>query len=151
MHDQGDCYVLRHLALFTGLTDRTLRAYLAAGLLKGEKINGLWHFTPRQVEEFIRHPAVQASIQARSSAHVGDFLLDRRKQREQCCLILDVPGDAPGACAEFFCSQVNGSCAEAELALEWTGSMLRVILTGPVEAVLRAAAAWKACAAPTKG
>ena len=53
MQDTGNYYVINHLVMFTGLTDRTIRNYIAAGILRGEKINGLWHFTPEQVDEFI--------------------------------------------------------------------------------------------------
>ncbi len=42
----GNYYLISHLVLSTGLTDRTIRNYIASGILQGEKINGLWHFTP---------------------------------------------------------------------------------------------------------
>ena len=37
MNDTGNYYVLQHLVLITGLTDRTLRSYISAGLLQGGK------------------------------------------------------------------------------------------------------------------
>lgn len=40
----------------------TLRNDIRLDLLQGEKINGLWHFTPEQVEAFMRHPAVCPGI-----------------------------------------------------------------------------------------
>ena len=36
MTDTGNYYVLNHLVLITGLTDRTLRSYIASGILQGE-------------------------------------------------------------------------------------------------------------------
>ena len=76
MQDTGAYYVINHLVMFTGLTDRTIRNYIATGILKGEKINGLWHFTPEQVDEFVRHPAVRPSILAKNNSLVYDFLLE---------------------------------------------------------------------------
>ena len=52
----GKYYCIGHIVQFTGLTDRTIRSYLANGILQGEKINGIWHFTPEQVDAFLRHP-----------------------------------------------------------------------------------------------
>ena len=56
MEDVGNYYLISHLVLMTGLTDRTIRNYISSGILQGEKINGLWHFTAEQVEQFICHP-----------------------------------------------------------------------------------------------
>ena len=46
MHDD---YSVRQLAECTGLSDRTIRNYLASGILEGEKTEGSWRFTPEQV------------------------------------------------------------------------------------------------------
>ena len=80
----GNYYLISHLVLSTGLTDRTIRNYIASGILQGEKINGLWHFTPEQVEHFLRHPAVRPSILAKNNGLVYDFLLYTRKQPPKC-------------------------------------------------------------------
>ena len=85
-------YLIRHVVLFTGLSDRTIRNYISAGLLQGEKINGLWHFTPEQVQRFICHPAVRPSILAKQNSAIYDFLLDNKKSTCESCLILDLPG-----------------------------------------------------------
>ena len=68
-------YLINHLVLITGLTDRTIRNYISNGILHGEKINGLWHFTSEEVESFIAHPAVRPSILAKHNSAVYDFLL----------------------------------------------------------------------------
>ena len=54
MEGSGKYYLIRHLVLLTGLTDRTIRKYISSGILQGEKIDGLWHFTPEQVEAIER-------------------------------------------------------------------------------------------------
>lgn len=46
MEGSGKYYLISHLVLLTGLTDRTIRKYISSGILQGEKIDGLWHFTP---------------------------------------------------------------------------------------------------------
>lgn len=143
MHDSGTLYVLRHLMLFTGLSERTLRSYLASGLLQGEKINGLWHFTAEQVEAFIRHPAVKPGIQAAKTAVVLDFLADNHKASPQSCVILDLPDAHPGKASEFFCDEINRrQCENLFFALDWSGALLRLILRGPEKEVFSLVAAW---------
>ena len=55
-HETGNYYTLGHLSQITGLTDRTLRTYLSKGILEGEKINGVWHFTEVQLDAFSGTP-----------------------------------------------------------------------------------------------
>ena len=35
MEDTGSYYLIRHLVLLTGLTDRTIRKYISSGILQG--------------------------------------------------------------------------------------------------------------------
>lgn len=94
MENTGNYYLINHLVLITGLSDRTIRNYISSGILQGEKINGLWHFTPEQVECFICHPAVRPSILAKDHAAVYDFLFDSKKCTCETCVIMDLPGRA---------------------------------------------------------
>ena len=87
MENTGNYFLINHLVMLTGLTDRTIRNYISSGILQGEKINGLWHFTPEQVECFIAHPAVRPSILAKHNAVVYDFLLDGKKDTCETCMI----------------------------------------------------------------
>ena len=138
MQDTGNYYVLNHLKLITGLTDRTLRNYLASGILQGEKIDGLWHFTPEQVEDFVRHPAVRPSIVAKNHGIVYDFLLENKKEAEEACIILDMPGTDKEAVAEFFCSRIcQGDYQNIRFAFDGVLSTSRVILRGSTAEVLR--------------
>ena len=102
MQDIGKYYVINHLILLTGLTDRTIRNYIASGILVGEKINGVWHFTKEQVESFICHPAVRPSIIAKNNSLVYDFLLEDKKKQREICMILDIPCEDKKSVAEFF-------------------------------------------------
>ena len=127
----GNYYLISHLTLITGLSDRTIRNYIAGGILRGEKINGIWHFTPSEVEAFLRHPAVLPSIQAKNNAIVYDFMLDRKKQDEEACIILDLPERDPKTVAEFFCDAItHGNFRNIRFAFDHFSGVPRVILSG---------------------
>ncbi len=136
MQDNGTYYVLNQLVQFTGLTDRTLRNYITSGLLKGEKIEGVWHFTPEQVEAFISNSAVRPSIVAKHHSHVYDFLLDMKKSDEQMCIILDIPEDDQQKTSGFFCERMNRGNAEVSFSFHYKKPHSRVILKGAPAAVL---------------
>ena len=138
MQDTGKYYVINHLVMFTGLSDRTIRNYIASGILQGEKINGLWHFTSEQVEEFVRHPAVRPSILAKNNGLVYDFLLDTKKTRQEMCVILDTPCADKKTVAEYFCYSINsGGYHNIQFSFDGVMETSRVILKGDAAEVLR--------------
>lgn len=138
MQDTGNYYVIGHLVQFTGLTDRTIRNYISSGILQGEKVDGLWRFSPEQVEDFLRHPAVRPSILAKKNALVYDFLLDTKKSCSEICVILDLPGEDRESIAEFFCETIcNGDYHNLRFSFDGVDKMPRVILKGETGEVLR--------------
>ena len=138
MQDTGSYYVINHLVRFTGLTDRTIRNYIATGILQGEKINGLWHFTPEQVDDFVRHPAVRPSILAKNNSLVYDFLLEDKKKKQEICIILDIPYKDKKSVAEYFCYNItNGDYHDIRFAFDGVMETARVILKGDATEVLR--------------
>ena len=138
MKDTGNYYVINHLVMFTGLTDRTIRSYIASGILQGEKINGLWHFTPEQVDTFVNHPAVRPSILAKNNSMVYDFLLDNKKKKQEMCVILDAPYGDKKLVAEFFYYNISkGDCRNIQFSFDGVTEMARVILKGDATEVLR--------------
>ena len=138
MQETGNYYVINHLVMFTGLSDRTIRNYIASGILQGEKINGLWHFTPEQVEEFVRHPAVRPSILAKNNGLVYDFLLDTKKTGQEMCVILDTPCADKKTVAEYFCYSINsGGYHNIQFSFDGVMETSRVILKGDAAEVLR--------------
>ena len=138
MQDTGKYYVINHLVMFTGLSDRTIRNYIASGILQGEKINGLWHFTPEQVEEFVRHAAVRPSILAKNNGLVYDFLLDTKKTGQEMCVILDTPCADKKTVAECFCYSINsGGYHNIQFSFDGVMETSRVILKGDAAEVLR--------------
>lgn len=134
----GNYYCIGHLVQFTGLTDRTIRNYIASGILEGEKINGLWHFTPEQVQSFVCHPAVRPSIQAKRNGRIFDFLLDTKKTEHQACVILDLPGVEEKEASEFFCYTItDGEFHNIQFSLDAFSGVPRVILNGDTGEIMR--------------
>ena len=138
MENTGNYYLISHLVLITGLTDRTIRSYISSGILQGEKINGLWHFTPDQVEAFICHPAVRPSILAKQHSAVYDFLLDSKKDHCETCMILDIPGKDQKETAEYFCYRISSEeFHNVRFHFDGFSKIPRVILAGDTAEVLR--------------
>ena len=135
-HELGHYYTLGHLTQFTGLTDRTLRTYLSKGILEGEKINGVWHFTEAQLDAFMRHPTVRPTLTAKNNSIVYDFLLDTKKPEPRICIILDLPGADREAVSEFFCGAISGGSFR-DLRFSFDGiDSPRVILSGHPDEIL---------------
>lgn len=135
-HELGHYYTLGHLTQFSGLTDRTLRTYLSNGILEGEKINGVWHFTEEQALAFLRHPFVRPAILAKNTAIVSDFLQTTARTEDCICVILDLPDCDRDATAAYFCDAIcAGDFHDLRFAFDAFDSP-RVILSGPMEQVL---------------
>lgn len=102
-------YTLQQLSILTGLTTRTLRNYLKAKLLQGSKDMGGWEFTQQQVLEFIHHPSVWPSIQAKHHAIVYDFLAGQDSSQEEMCVLLDrrMGEEEAKEMADFFCNAAS--------------------------------------------
>lgn len=134
---KNETYPISHLVLMTGFTDRTIRNYLASGILKGEKIDGVWQFTPEQVDSFIRHPAVRPSLLSKQNSLVYEFLLYNMKSACEACIILDLPGKNGARAAEYFCGGINsGNFQNVQFSFDGAMSVPRVILKGNITEVL---------------
>ena len=137
MEHTGNYYLINHLILLTGLTDRTIRNYISNGILQGEKINGLWHFTPEQVDSFICHPAVRPSIQAKQHSVIYDFLRENNTHGCETCMILDFPGKDKKEIAEYFCYRINNEdFRQIHFSFDGMTNVPRVILKGETTEVL---------------
>jgi len=134
----GNYYTIGHIVQFTGLTDRTIRSYISSGILQGEKINGLWHFTEEQADAFMRHPAVRPSILAKRNAVIYDFLLNEEKKEPQGCMILDFPAGDEKKLTEYFCYSIGQhDLHDFRFSLDRHGGVTRVILKGHTEELLK--------------
>ncbi len=137
MENTGNYYVINHIVMITGLTDRTIRSYIASGILQGEKINGVWHFTPEQVEAFIQVPEVRLAIRAKNKSLVYNFMLDDFKKEDEACIILDLPNADRKIVMEEFAYRINnGPYRNINFSFETYGKTPRVILKGKMEDVL---------------
>ena len=133
----GHYYCIGHIVQFTGLTDRTIRNYISNGILQGEKINGLWHFTQEQVDAFQRHPAVRPSITAKSNGLVYDFLLNPSREDHRCCMVLDLPGADKRSLTEFFCYAISREdLHNFQFSFDGLDKTPRVIIRGDTREVL---------------
>ena len=132
-------YSISDLCMFTGLTDRTLRHYLADGILQGELIDRAWAFTDEQVKAFLSHPAVRPSIQAKKNALITDFMLDNFKKTPQMCIIWDIPDRHARSISDFFCCQINAdpSLHNFRFSFEQIDQTTRLILKGEQEQIIR--------------
>ncbi len=131
-------YTIEQLSLITGLTTRTLRNYLNAGILQGSKDNGIWQFTEQQASEFIRHPSVRPSIQAKHQAIVYDFLAGQDNGENEMCILLDLTLDESKAKekADFFCNAAN-SLSHIRFAFSYESGKAHYILKGAQDDVNR--------------
>jgi len=140
----GNYYTIGHVTLLTGLTDRTVRNHIATGLLRGEKINGVWHFTPEQVQEYVSHPAVYPGILAKRNAVVYDFLSQTRREKSECCMILDIPDGDKKQAAEFFCREIcAGEFSGLRFFFDAVKGVPRVILSGVTDEVMTLMSRWQ--------
>lgn len=137
MEHSEQLYLISHLVLIMGLTDRTIRNYLAQGFLEGELINGMWHFTPEQVERFLVHPAVRPSILAKNNGIVYDFIMEDKRTARETCVILDLPGEDCKAVGEYFSYTISsGDYRNIRFSFDGVGTTPRVILSGDAKEVL---------------
>ena len=129
-------YTLNDLALMTGFTTRTLRNYLNQGLLKGEKVNGVWQFTLDDVDRFFSEPFVREGLRIKRSGVVFDFLSQQKKKEGRTCVILDIPGSVKkgNELSAFFCNRMNDA-SDTVFTFDWAGGMSRVILSGAADQV----------------
>ena len=137
-------YTLNDLALMTGFTTRTLRSYLTQGLLKGEKANGVWRFTPDDLDRFFSEPFVKEGLRIKRSSVVFDFLADRSKKAARTCVILDLPqpGTEGRKVSDFFCRQMKDA-KDVVFKFDWDNGHTRVILSGAAEQVARIMEAYR--------
>ncbi|MCD7752847.1 MAG: helix-turn-helix domain-containing protein [Lachnospiraceae bacterium] len=87
----NEFYTVKEIALMSGLTERTIRHYIQTGILKGSKADGIWKFTPEEVDAFFAHPSVFPGILSKRNGVVSDFLVNRSTSQNRICAILDLP------------------------------------------------------------
>ena len=138
MDGTGEYYVLNHVVMFTGLSERTIRSHIASGFLEGEKINGLWHFTPEEVENFINHPSVKPGILAKSNSLVYDFLSHTDKKLDEIAVVLDIPNKSKMEISMLFCKEIcDGDYKNIRFSFGNLAGINRVIVSGEALNVIK--------------
>lgn len=140
----GETYSIEDLAVFTGLTDRTLRSHLKEGRLTGRKVDGAWRFTPEDLERLLQDEGARQAIRANRNAIVYDFMLNGGSGEDVCCAVRDTPVERTGeeALRVRLLERVNREGGAVRFAYGYgedrrgRGSA-RVILSGPTAAVQR--------------
>lgn len=138
-----ETYSIEDLAVFTGLTDRTLRSYLKEGRLTGRKEGGAWRFTPEDLEKLLQDEGARQAVRANRNAIVYDFMLNGGGE-DACCAVRDIPVERDGeeALRVRLLERVNREGGAVRFAYGYgedrrgRGSA-RVILEGPTAAVRR--------------
>ena len=141
----SEFYSINDLAQMTGLTTRTLRNYINAGALTGEKDEGVWRFSGRDLEAFFADPGAQRAVRAAQKAILYDFLLDERKKSAQICAVIDVPTDEPKRISSFFCEKMKAEAfgESIQFAYEREQTQARVTLRGGISDVHRLLSAYE--------
>ena len=127
-----ETYSINDVAMITGLSTRTIRNYISLGFLSGEKVNGAWSFTDKQIEEFTQDKAVKPSIKAKKNAIVFDFLGTKPSKQDKMCTILDLTCQESLSASVFFCKKISEMkpASEFHFASEPSGTGVRLILSG---------------------
>ena len=138
----NEYYSIQDVVTMTMLSERTVRTHIKEGRLSGEKVDGVWRFTPEEVGEFFELPAVRQTMRANRNGMVYDVLLDEGKKEPSCCMVLDLPVEDQKTLCEGLLDRVN---REEGLTFVYhyndKKKMARVILVGEPGRVA-AIAAW---------
>ena len=136
-------YTINELAVISGFTTRSLRNFITMGHLTGEKIDGIWQFTPEEIDAFLSNPNVAPGIKSKVNAVVYDFLADKEKKTNKICSILDfvMEDDEANELSEYFCSAMN-NCKDTTLKYEKHGKNVRIIISGPEDFVMDTINGW---------
>ena len=131
-------YNLNEIAMMTGFSTRTLRNYLNQGLLKGEKVDGVWQFTAEEIDRFFAEPFVKEGLRIKRNGIVFDFLADRSKKAKRACMILDIPVSLKESktLSDFFCKQME-TVSDAVFTFDWSDGNARIILSGAEKSVAK--------------
>lgn len=140
---EKELYTINEIANMTGFTTRSLRNYIQTGQLTGEKIDGIWHFSAVDFENFIKDPNVAPGIKTKNNHVVYDFLSDEGKSENQICSILDLSMRAEELKEfnEYFCGSMK-NCSKAQYKMEYHEGKMRAIISGPEDFVVDTINGW---------
>ena len=132
-------YTINEIAMFTGLTTRTIRTYLKMNILSGEKIDGTWQFTEEDVTAFLKNPYVKTSVEAKQNAIVYDALARTDNKENESCVILNlnISDEESQQIIQFFNRKLNsGIQGNMRFHYAKSGSHVRIILSGTEDIII---------------
>ena len=137
-------YNLNDLALMTGFSTRTLRNYLIGGILKGEKVEGVWRFSGEDLDAFFSDSYVKEGIRIKRNGVVYDFLAGNGKNGGRTLTVLDVPATLGKAnrISAFFCGKMN-DVSGVTFTFDYGKGACRVILAGVASDVAKLVRAYE--------
>lgn len=140
---ENNHYSINELAVISGFTTRSLRNFISMGHLNGEKIDGIWQFTPQNIEDFLSNPNVAPGIKSKANTLIYDFIADSEKKTNQICSILDyvMEDDEANEISQYFCKQMKES-SNASFKFEKHGKKVRIIIKGPEDFVIDTIKGW---------
>lgn len=133
-----ETYTIEAVAAMSGLSIRTVRNYLSMGLLDGEKVDGVWRFTPEQFVAFLSQDMVRQSVKTKANGIVYDFLLQEKKPERAVCAVLDLPAadrETEDTIREALLERVNALDLRCSYRYEVGVSTARLIVQGPPDRV----------------
>ena len=127
-----DTFGIDAIVMMTGLSDRTIRSYIADGLLRGDKSSGSWQFTAEQVDSFLNNKAVLPALRSKKNAIVYDFISGEPKSFDKMCVVLDLTSPAADHASSRICKYLADMEATEELhfASDRVGKGVRITLSG---------------------
>ena len=75
-------YSIADVAKITKLTDRTIRNYLAKGILKGKKIGGQWRFTDQDLCMLFSNSYFENDMKNKVENQIIDFFNKNETNRQ---------------------------------------------------------------------
>ena len=127
-------YTIKDLSLMSGLTERTLRSYLQMGILKGQKVDGVWKFNEAQIEDFFNTDYAKAAIKMNRNALLLDYLRNAPEDRNTACVVMNFPKENRERVSAFFCDAVSKG-KNLQMTFDNEKGMHKVILIGDYQAI----------------
>lgn len=120
------------IVMMTGLSDRTIRNYIADGFLQGDKSSGSWQFTAEQVDAFLTNKTVLPALRSKKKAIVYDFISEPPKDTDKMCVVLDLASPAADHASSLIFKHLADFEATEELhfASDRIGKGVRITLSG---------------------
>ena len=134
-------YSINDVSKITGFTTRTLRNYIKSGQLDGEKIDGIWKFTPDDISNFMDDPNVSPGIESKHRALVFDFLSKKNADDAEICVIISdrLSNVEAELVSQKLCGLINSEpekFSTVNFAFEKKLEKIRIFLTGKFDAVM---------------